>query len=130
MKPRAATIRKWVKIYSSDMGRLSDEQVSYIYGIMGICDYEELPDESGFILYSIAKDFDCKKRMSVLVLYCRPEKRGLYLRYIFQRLEAIGRAEGVVEIAIGHSISGYKEDKFERMLTRMGYGPSIYSKRL
>lgn len=130
MKPRAATIRKWVKIYSEEMGGLSEEQVSYIYSISGICDYEELPEGSGFILYMIAKDFDCKKRMSVLVLYCRPEKRGLYLRYIFRRLEEIARAEGVVEVAIGHSISGYKEDKFERMLTRMGYEPSIYSKRV
>lgn len=130
MKPSAAIMKKWVSIYESDIGKLTDEQIEIACSVCGMCDYEELPDDAGILFWIIAKDFDCKKRMSVVILYCRPEKRGRYLRYIFKRLEEIAKSEGVVEIAIGHSVSGYKEDKFEKMLMRMGYTPGIYSKRV
>ncbi len=130
MKPSAETIKKWVNVCCSDYATLTDEQKEYVSILSDLCDYEELPDDSGVMVWYIAKDFDCKKRMSVLLLYCRPEKRGRYLRYMLRRLEEIAAQEGAVELAIGHSISGYKEDKFNRMLQYFGYAPCVYSKRV
>lgn len=129
MKPSAEVTRKWVDIYCDDCVPLTDIQREYVSQLCEFCDYEELPDDAGVMLWHLAKDFDCKKRMSVLILYCRPEKRGRYLRYMFRRLEEIAKQEGAVELAIGRSISGYKEEKFNRMLQRLGYLPCVYSKR-
>lgn len=129
MKPSAEKIKKWVDAYCSDCVTLTDPQIEYVSSLCDVCDYEELPDDAGVMMWHIAKDFDCKKRMSVLILYCRPEKRGHYLRYMLRRLEEIAAQEGAVELAIGRSISGYKEDKFNRMLQHFGYAPCVYSKR-
>lgn len=130
MKPSAEIIKKWVDIYCDDCLPLTQDQRGYISELCKVCEYEELPNDAGVFTWCVMKDFDCKKRMSVLILYCRPEKRGRYLRYMLRRLEEIAAQEGAVELAIGHSISGYKENKFDRMLQYFGYAPCAYSKRI
>ena len=129
MKPSAETIKKWVNAYCDDCTPLTQDQRNYVAAMCEVCEYEELPNDAGVFTWIVVKDFDCKKRMCVLILYCRPEQRGRYLRYMFRRFDEIAKQEDAVEVSIGHSISGYKEDKFNRMLEYFGYTPSGYSKR-
>lgn len=129
MKPSAETIKKWVNVYCDDCMPLTQEQRAHVMYLLLYSEYEELPDDAGVFAWSIMKDFDCKKKMFVLALYCRPEKRGLYLRYMLGRLEEIAKQEKVAEVSIGQSISGYKAEKFNRILEHFGFAPSAYSKR-
>ena len=130
MKWSEVEIRKWARIISDDYMHYSDEDFEYIVSIWKYIDAEILPDDSGVIGYTIIKDFDCKKRMNVVILYCKPEKRGLYLRYIMRRIEEIAKQEGCIDIIIGRSVSGYKEEKYAKMLEYFGYTPNGYSKRI
>ena len=109
----------------------SDEDFEDVVQCGKVLDVDLLPEDAGGIAYTIYKDFDCKKRMNVLLFYCRPEYRGRYLRYMFRRLEEIAKQEGVAEILIGASDTGYKEDKFNKMLNYFGYNRvASYIKRI
>lgn len=130
MKVSEETIRKWVRLISDDLMHFDDEQYAYIVQLGMVLEFEVLPNDSGVIGYIVMKDFDCKKKMSVVLLYCRPEKRGRYLRYMFRRIEEIAKQEGASKIAIGSSISGYKEEKFNRMLSRFGYRSNGFIKEI
>lgn len=130
MKKSEAEIRKWVQIISDDYMHYTDEQKEYIISMAKYFDFETLPEDMGCIGWMCVKDFDCKNKMNVLILYCRPEGRGRYLRYMFRRLEEIAEQEDAHEIIIGRSISGYKEDKFNRMLEHLGFSTYAYSKRI
>lgn len=121
MKLSEEAVRNWVNIISSDVGNLSEEDKEYVTKYGKYLDVEELPAQSGIIAYSIIKDFDCKKKMSVVILYCKPECRGKYLTYMFRRIEEIAKQESAVKVVIGDSVSGYKENKFNRMLEYYGY---------
>lgn len=121
-------VRKWVQIISDDYMHFTDEQKEYILGIADIFCYEVLPDDSGVIGWLPVTDFDCKKKLSVVLLYCRPEKRGRYLSYMFRRLDEIAKQEGAVEIYIGDSVSGYKSNKFNHILEYYGYVSCGHSK--
>ena len=66
----------------------------------------------------------------VVLLYCKPEYRGRYLRYMFRRIEEIAKQEGAVKIFIGDSDSGYKEEKFNRVLSYFGYRVSGHVKEV
>ena len=130
MKPSVATLKKWTKVINEDYMHLSGDELKYVMGTASRCDYEELPEDSGVIAWVTGKDFDCKKRMYVVLLYCRPERRGRYLIHMMKRLEAIAAESGVTELIIGQSISGYKEKSFNRMLGHFGYTACGYSKRI
>lgn len=132
MKTSVATIRKWVDDISDDYMHFTEEQKEHVIERYRYCDFEALPDDAGCIGWIEGEDFDCKKRICVLILYCRPEKRGRqYLRYMLNRLEEIAREAGATEILIGHSVSGYKEDKFNRMLGYYGFSTrEYYTKRI
>lgn len=129
MKPSAEIIKKWVDIYCDDCHPLTQDQRDYVAAMCRVCEYEELPNDAGVFTWVVLKDFDCKKRMSVLILYCRPEQRGRYLRYMLRRLEEIAKQEDAVELSIGQSVSGYKEEKFNRMLGYFNFTPCAYGKR-
>lgn len=128
MKPSAEKIKKWVSICSDDYAHLDEDEREHVMNMCAFCDYEELPEDAGVFAWIISRDFDCKKKMLVLILYCRPEKRGRYLRYMLRRLEEIAKQEGATQIAIGRSVSGYKEERFNSMLQRFGFAPCAYSK--
>lgn len=131
MKASEDQIRKWVQIIKNDL-RLFDNEDDIFY-IATICKYTEfdiLPNDAGVIGYLIHKDFDCKKKMSVVLLYCKPEYRGKYLRYMMRRIEEIAKQEGANKISIGSSISGYKQEKFGRMLEYFCYRNNGYIKEI
>lgn len=130
MKASEAIIRKWAKIYNDDLHVYEPKNYEHVRKFCSLLDYEELPEDSGIIGWIIAEDFDCKKRMNVVILYCRPEKRGRYLRYMFRRIEEIAKQEGCVDIIIGRSVSGYKEEKYIKALSYFGYTPNGYNKRI
>lgn len=121
MKLSVVEVRKWVQIISDDYMHYSPEDMEYVVRMGSFLDVEVLPEEAGIIGYTIIKDFDCKKKLSVVLLYCKPEYRGRYLRYMFRCIEEIAKQEGAVKIFIGDSDSGYKEEKFNRVLSYFGY---------
>lgn len=130
MKMPVAVIKNWVDIISDDCMHFSESAKEYAVLVASNMDFYMLPNEEGFIAYSILKDLDCKKKLYVLILYCKPEYRGRYLATMFNIIENIAKQEGVSEIMIGKSISGYKENKFNRMLEHFGFHSSGYSKEL
>lgn len=130
MKLSEAEVRKWVQRISDDYMHYSPEDIEYIVKYGCYLDAEVLPNDSGVFAYSVVKDFDCKKKMSVILFYCRPECRGQYLRYMFRRIEEIAKQEGAVKIFMGDSDSGYKENKFNRVLERFGYRSSGHCKEI
>lgn len=130
MKMSVAGIRKWVQRISDDYMHYDAEEMERVIWMAQYLESEELPDDSGVIGYLVYKDFDCKKKLSVVLFYCRPEYRGRYLSYMFRRLEEIARQEGAVKIFIGDSFSGYKEEKFNHALERYGYRSSGHVKEV
>ena len=130
MKLSEAEVRKWAKLYSDELMNFNDEDFEYIVGIGKLLDVILLPEDSGIIGYITNKDFDCKKKLSVVIFYCKPEQRGKYLRYMFREIERVAKQEGAVKVSIGSSISGYKEAKFNRMLEYFGYRNNGYIKEI
>ena len=110
--------------------RYTPEQYERICAMANVFDFEIMPNEAGVIGWLVVEDFDCKKKMSVLLLYCKPEYRGHSFIPMLRRLEEIAEQEGVCEIIMGSSISGYKEEKINKILSRFGYCLSGYKKRL
>lgn len=131
MKASVAEIKKWVQIINDDLLLFDKaEEFEYICNICNVAEFEILPGDAGVIGYICHKDFDCKKKLSVLLLYCKPECRGKYLRHMMRRIEEIAVQEGADKISIGSSISGYKEGKFNRMLKYFGYKNNGYIKEI
>ena len=130
MKQSAAVIRKWVQTISDDYMHYTAEQYERVCAMASVFDFEFLPNDEGVIGWITVQDFDSKKKMSVLLLYCKPEYRGRSFIPMLRRLEEIAKQEGVDEIIIGSSISGYKGDKFNKVLSRFGYHLSGYKKGL
>lgn len=130
MKLSVAEIRKWVQQISDDYMHYSADDIEWIISLGQFIDGEVLPDRAGVIGYTVVKDFDCKKKISVVLFYCKPEYRGKYLRYMFRRIEEIAKQEGAVSISIGDSISGYKEEKFNHVLEHFGYKMSGHVKEV
>lgn len=130
MKQSAAVIRKWVRLISDDLMHFTPEQEEHVCKLASVFDFEIMPDDSGLVGYYIAKDFDCKIKMNVLLLYCRPESRGRSFVKMLRLLEDAAHKAGVTEIIVGGSVTGYKVDKLNNALERLGYRPSGYSKRI
>lgn len=130
MKASAAEIRKWVQLISNDYMHYSPEQYEYVCDRAKYFEFEVMPGDTGVIGWITSKDFDCKKKLSVLLLYCRPEYRGRSFIPMLKRLEEIAKQEGAEEIIIGSSISGYKEDKYNKILGALGYAPISHAKRI
>ena len=130
MKLSGAEIRRWAQIISDEYMHYNTEDIEYVVNIGCLLDCEILPEDAGVIAYTIIKDFDCKKKMSVVLLYCKPEYRGRYLRYMFRRIDEIAKQEGVVKIFIGDSDSKYKEEKFNNILSYFGYRVSGHVKEV
>lgn len=131
MKQPVETIRKWVQEISNDYMHYSDSDKEYVINIAQYMDWESLPNDEGCIGYIISKDFDCKKKLSVVLLYCKPEYRCIKnLIYMFRRFEEIAKQECCECILFGNSISGYKEKKFNNIVEHFGYKSSGYIKEI
>lgn len=130
MKQSVEEIRKWVQIISDDYMHYTPEQYERVCAMANTFDFEIMPNETGVIGWLVVEDFDCKKKMSVLLLYCKPEYRGRSFIPMLHHLEEIAKQEGVDEIIIGSSISGYKGDKFNSALSKFGYSAATYIKRI
>lgn len=130
MKLSEVELRKWVQVYNDDIMHFNEDEVEHVLSLGRVCDAEILPEDAGIIGYIIVKDFDCKKKLSVVILYCKPEYRGRYLRYMMRRIEEIAKQEGITKVSIGSSISGYKEEKFNKMLEYFGYRTNGYVKEI
>lgn len=130
MKRSAEEIKKWVRLISDDYMHFSPEQEEYVCSCASRFDFDIMPDGSGVVGYIIAKDFDCKTKMNVLLFYCRPESRGRSFIPMLRHCETVAKEHEVEEIIIGCSISGYKEEKFNRILERFGYSNCAYGKRI
>ena len=130
MKMSEAEVRKWVQQISDEYMHYTPEEVEWVVQMGQFIDGEVLPNDAGVIGYIVMKDFDCKKKLSVVLLYCRPEYRGRYLRYMFRRIEEIAKQEGAVKIAVGASITGHKPERFSHMLEYFGYRNNGFIKEL
>ena len=130
MKLSAVEIRKWVQRISDEYMHYSKEDIDYAVAMGQFMDVWLLPNDEGIIAYSIMKDFDCKKKLVVILFYCKPECRGRHLFTMFHKLEEIAKQEGISKIVIGDSDSGYKEEKFNRMLEYFGYRHSGHCKEI
>lgn len=130
MKLSEAEIRKWAQKISDELLHFSTEDMEHIVKYGQFLDTILLPEDSGVIGYTTYKDFDCKKKMNVVIFYCRPEYRGRYLRYMFRKIEEVAKQEKVTKVLIGDSVSGYKEKKFNRMLEYFGYRSSGHVKEI
>lgn len=130
MKLSVEEVRKWVQLINDECMSFNEEQLEYVLRFGDKVDAIVLPEDAGVVGYTVAKDFDCKKKMYVVLFYCRPEYRGQYLVYMFRRIEEVAKQEGATSIFIGDSISGYKEKKFNRMLEYFGYVSSGHKKEI
>ena len=130
MKLSEAEVRKWAKLISDDYMHYTPEGLEYAVRLGCGLDAIVLPEDAGVVGYVVVKDFDCKKKMSVILCYCKPEYRGKYLRFMFREIERTAKQEGAVKIFIGDSDSGYKEEKFNRMLSYFGYKTSGHVKEI
>lgn len=130
MKLSEAQIRHWVQTLSEDYLHYDAYGLERAVKVGQMLEYDLLPDDAGGIGYHVYEDFDCKKRLGVVILYCKPEHRGKYLIHMFRRIEEIARQEGVSKITIGSSISGYKEEKFNRMLGYFGFKNNGFIKEI
>lgn len=130
MKQSVVEIKKWVRLISDDYMHFTSEQEDYACQLASVCDFDIMSDGSGVVGYIIAKDFDCKIKMNVLLFYCRPESRGRSFIPMLRHCESVAKERGVEKIVIGCSTSGYKEEKFNRILERFGYSNCAYGKRL
>ena len=130
MKLSEAEIRNWVKIISDEYMHFDEAGIERAVSLGKLLEVDLLPEGAGGIGYHIYEDFDCKKRMGVVIFYCKPEQRGKYLVYMLHRIEEIAKQERVHKITIGSSISGYKEEKFGRMLKYFGFKDNGFIKEI
>lgn len=130
MKQSAEEIKKWVQVISDDYMHFSETEQEYVARCASVCDFELMPNDSGVIGWYTGVDFDCKKKMFVVLFYCRPELRGRSFIPMLERIEEIAKSENVESICIGDSISGHKESVFAKVLLRHGYKPSGFKKRI
>lgn len=130
MKLSEEKIRGWVQTISDDYMHYDAEGIERAVAVGKLLDYYLLPEDAGGIGYHIYEDFDCKKRLGVIIFYCKPEYRGKYLIDMFRHIEDIAKQEGVSKITIGSSISGYKEEKFNRMLSYFGFKNNGFIKEI
>jgi hypothetical protein len=108
----------------------TDIQKEYVCKMCEGVEWEIWKDNIGVIGWLTVIDFDCKLKTNVLLLYCKPEYRGLEFLPMIKRLEEIAKSEGAEKIIIGESMSEYKEKKFNSLFSRLGYNNSGFIKDL
>ena len=120
-------LKYWIDKISDDYGHFTDEQKDILLNI--VCPQLNITEygDDGVMAWIGVSDVDFIKKASAVVFYVVPEKRGtsLFLRMI-KDFERQAKDDGATECIVGPSISGYKEEKFNRIFSRFGYN-TIYS---
>lgn len=123
MKLDDKTLRKWIEIISNDYMHWTERQKEEIVlPMVRQCDFYIDPQERGCAGWLTFTEIDCKPRTELLVFYVKPEYRGsrLFIDMI-HKLEQFAKDEGAIEIVVGGSCSGYKEEQFNRIFKHFGY---------
>lgn len=120
-------IKFWLDKISGDYAHYSAEEKEFLLG--RICPMLKITEygDDGVMAWIGVSDVDFIKKASAVVFYVVPEKRGtsLFLRMI-KDFERQAKDDGATECIVGPSISGYKEEKFNRIFSKFGYN-TIYS---
>ena len=130
MKMSVEIIKSWVDIISDDYMHWTDSEKEYVIQTCLNLEWEVWKDNIGCIGWLTVRDFDCKIKTNVLLLYCKPEHRGSEFIPMIKRLEQIAKSDGAEKIIIAESMSGYKEQKFNTFFSRLGYQNSGFIKDL
>lgn len=123
-------IDKWLARISDDYMHFTPAQMDYAKKFSLSCSIKEY-DDKGVMMWATVKDIDSVIRTYVLLFYIKPEHRGsnIFLTMI-KNIETIAKKESAKEIIIGASISGYKEEKFNKIFTKFGYTNSGFIKKV
>ncbi|MBO7715680.1 MAG: hypothetical protein J6S85_19110 [Methanobrevibacter sp.] len=123
-------IDKWLPIISDDYMHFTPDQFAYAKLFSMQCNVKDY-DDRGVMMWATVKDVDSVMRTQVVLFYIKPEYRGsnLFLTMI-KNLETIAMKEGSKEIIISGSISGYKEEKFNKIFTKFGYTQAGFIKKV
>ena len=123
-------IDKWLPIISDDYMHFTPDQFAYAKLFSMQCNVKDY-DDRGVMMWATVKDVDSVMRTQVVLFYIKPEYRGsnLFLT-IIKNLETIAMKEGSKEIIISGSISGYKEEKFNKIFTKFGYTQAGFIKKV
>lgn len=123
-------IDKWLPIISDDHMHFTPDQFAYAKLFSMQCTVKDY-DDRGVMMWATVKDVDSVMRTQVVLFYIKPEYRGtnLFLTMI-KNLETIAMKEGSKEIIIGASISGQKEEKFNKIFTKFGYTQAGFIKKV
>lgn len=123
-------IRKWLERISDDYMHFDTEGKENAYKYAQYCQIKEY-DDKGVMMWSTIRDIDNVIKTYVLLFYVRPEYRGgkLFLTMI-KNLETIANIESAKEIIIGKSVSGFKEEKFNKIFTKFGYTHAGFIKKV
>lgn len=123
MKQPVNVLRKWIKIISDDYMHWDSEYIdNVILPMAKTCFFEILPDDKGVIGYIPFMDWDKKKKLAMQLLYLKPEHRCMTnFCEMIQLIDSTAKEFNCDEIQIGYSVSGYKEEKFNKLFSRYGY---------
>lgn len=123
-------IEKWLTRISNDYMHFDEKGKENARNYARICTIKEYEDK-GVMMWGNIIDIDGLPKNVCMLFYVRPEYRGsnLFLTMI-KNLENISIKDGVKEIIIGTSVSGYKEEKFNKIFSLLGYKSVGFTKRL
>lgn len=129
-KTKKQVINYWLKIISDDYMHFTPTGWDNAYKYAQQCQIKEYEDK-GVMVWATILDVDNVLKTNVLLFYVRPQYRGtkIFLTMI-QDIETITIESGAKEIIIGASVSGYKEEKFNKIFTHFGYKQAGFIKKV
>lgn len=129
---KKSLVEKWLPILNADYLHFDEAGLENArqYAYADCVSMMEFGDK-GAMMWATIRDIDNVVRTNSLLFYVKPEYRGttLFLTMI-KNLEKIALKEGAQAVIIGSSVSGYKEDKFNKIFAKFGYLPNGFIKRL
>lgn len=130
MRTKKEIIDYWLPIISNDYMHFDSAGLENARKFADVCQIQEY-DDRGVMMWATIRDIDNVVKTNVVLFYIKPEYRGstLFLTMI-KNLETISIKDGAKEIFIGVSVSGYKEEKFNKIFQRFGYTPSGFKKKV
>lgn len=130
MEEKKRIIDKWLPILNADYLHFDESGLENARKYAMACNIQEYGDK-GVMMWATLRDIDNIVKTNVLLFYVKPEYRGsrLFLTMV-KKLEKIAIKEEAKAIVIGSSVSGYKEEKFNKIFEKFGYLPNGFIKRL
>lgn len=129
-KEKQKIVDKWLPILNDDYLHFDKDGLDNARQYALASNIQEY-DDRGVMMWMTIRDIDNVIRTCGLLFYVKPEYRGtsLFLTMI-KNLEIIAVKEGAKQVFIGGSVSGYKEEKFNKIFTKFGYLPSGFIKKV